>query len=158
MFRNNCICVPRDVSAHVTMEAEERKAIQCPRPGLFTQGDLLVQDNASLHTALLYTRYWERIPVQPLELSSIWKITENYLLGQQFPSDNTIRDEIEKRVWEQAQKISSYAIASAWTSLVTLWTRKGLVLTHNNVLQAPLAYRKIGKLSSWLPSLYEFRW
>jgi hypothetical protein len=70
MFRNNCMCVPCDVSAHITMESKERKAIQCPRPGLFTQGDLLVQDNACLHTAhtttaLLYTRYWEHVPVQP---------------------------------------------------------------------------------------------
>jgi hypothetical protein len=72
-------------------------------------------------------------PSQPLELSSIWKMAENYLLGQQFPSDNTIRDEIQKWVWEQAQKISSHAIAGAWTSLVTLGTRKGLVPTHTTM-------------------------
>ena len=62
-FQNNCICVPRGVSVHnLTMESKERKAIQCPKPVLFTRSDLLVQDNASLHTAdtttaLLYTRY-----------------------------------------------------------------------------------------------------
>lgn len=136
------ICVPHGVSAHsVTMESKERKAIQCLRPGLLTRGDLLEQHNASLHTAhttaLLYTRYWEHVPVQPhispLRLSSIWKMAENYFLGQQFRSD-TIRDEIQKEVWEQAQKILSHAIASAWTSLVTLWTSKGLVPTHNHVL------------------------
>jgi hypothetical protein len=88
MFRNNCICVPHGVSAHITMESKERKAIQCPRPGQLTRDDLLVQDNASLHTAhttiaLLYNRYWEHVPVQPqvstLGLSSNWKIAENSL-------------------------------------------------------------------------------
>jgi len=74
------------------MESKEKKAIQCQKPVLLTRGDLLVQDNASLHTvytttALLYTRYWKHVPIQsqgqPPWTSMIWKMAENHLLGHQ---------------------------------------------------------------------------
>lgn len=111
MFWNKCVCVPGGVSAHVTMESKERKAIQCPRPGLFTQGDLLVQDNASLHTvhtttALLYTRYWERVPVQPqvsplnFQAYGKWQRTSSWVSNFHLtiPSEMRSRSGFESRL------------------------------------------------------------
>lgn len=107
MLQNNCICVPHGVSAHnVRMESKERKAIQCL--GLACLPEVICWCKTMLVCILLTpplicsTAGIENMfPYSPK--SAPWpfkqlKMAENYLLGQQFPSNNTIRDEIQKQV------------------------------------------------------------
>jgi len=140
MFWNNCICVPHGVSLHnVTMVSKEGEAIQCPRPGLLTRGDLLVQDNASLHTAhtttaLLYTRYWEHVPVQPksvpsnFQASGKWQKTISWVSNFHLttPSEMRSGSRFDSRL-KKSHHMLLQVPEQAW------WLCE-LVPTHNHVL------------------------